>query len=557
MKTVAILVKNGIGFGHLRRAVLIAEAMQSRGRLKPVIISQASSLSLFKNTPVDVINFPLLHRVSSAVAEDAYIAILDRLLDKLDPAVVVEDTYPDPRYLAVPSLAHRPRLLVMRRLDGASFDHLRTQGRFASFDKILIAQSRADFAREGHSGDSAAAVECSGRFSFVGNLSYTPTPEEIARTRAEYAPHGEPLVVVNGGAGGDQMPDGYGDRLFGACAQVAERLLTTGHRARFVFVTGPYYAGRPLSETANVTVRRYEPRLAALLAAAHVTVIKPGNNALSEALSGRAHLVLVPDVSFLEGLDEHAGRVVDQYGGATSTADPDALEPLVRDALARPPRTERPEANHEGVFQTLDAIEDLADVVEPRVLKRQLMLALTLGEGRDVTSLRGVLPPLLGSAVLLDGTSVLDADSLPSESVPRRGEGAGIVALPAGEPPSVPPQEFVDRGVRLAITPGPVPRAITRWIQLAPAVPALGVLAAGCVVAREGRLDETLRRVARTATHHEPACLILDLSRLADDDDSVKHYLHGLAEWLGTQPVTLLSSEETIACVTQRLLEQP
>lgn len=555
MKTVALLVKNGIGFGHLRRAVLIAEAMQSRGRLKPVIISQASSLSLFRNTPVEVINFPLLHRVSSAVAEDAYTAILDRLLDRLDPAVVVEDTYPDPRYLALPSIAHRPRLLVMRRLDGASFDHLRTQGRFAAFDKILIAQSRADFAREGHSGDSAAVVECSGRFSFVGNLSYTPTPEEIAQTRAEYAPHGEPLVVVNGGAGGDQMPDGYGDRLFGACAEVAGRLLETGHHARFVFVTGPYYAGKPLSETANVTLRRYEPRLAALLASAHVAVIKPGNNALSEALSGQAHLLLVPDVSFLEGLDEHAGRVVNQYGGATSTADPDALEPLIQEALARPPRAERPEANHKGLLQTLDAIEDAADAVEPHVLKRQLVLALSLGEGRDVTGLREVLPPLLENAVLLDGVSAPDADGLPSGSVLRPGERSGIVALPSGEPPSVRPQEFVDRGARLAITPAPVPRAITRWIQLAPAVPALGLMPAEYVVARDGRLGESLRRIARTATQHETACVVVDLSRLADLD-AVKHYLHGLAEWLGTQPVTLLSSKETIARVTQRLLEQ-
>ncbi len=300
MKTVALLVKNGIGFGHLRRAVVIAEAIRAEGRLRPVIISQASSLSLFRDTPVEVVNFPLLHRVSSAVAEDSYTAVLDRFLHRLDPAVVVEDTYPDPRYLSLKSLAHRPRLLVMRRLDGASFDQLRTQGRFAPYDRILIAQSPEDFAGEGHSGESTAAVKFGTRFSFIGNVSYTPTAAETASARATYAPDGEPLVVVNGGAGGDQMPDGYGDRLFGACAQVAGRLLADGHPARFVFVTGPYYAGKPLHDTANVTVRRYEPRLAALLAAAHVAIIKPGNNALSEALLGQAHLVLVPDVSFME-----------------------------------------------------------------------------------------------------------------------------------------------------------------------------------------------------------------------------------------------------------------
>jgi predicted glycosyltransferase len=69
-------------------------------------------------------------------------------------------------------------------------------------------------------------------------------------------------------------------------------------------VTGPYYAGRPLEERDNVMVRRFEARLHALLAVAQVAVIKPGNNALSEALIGGAHLVLVPDASFMEGLTD-------------------------------------------------------------------------------------------------------------------------------------------------------------------------------------------------------------------------------------------------------------
>jgi hypothetical protein len=47
-------------------------------------------------------------------------------------------------------------------------------------------------------------------------------------------------------AGGDQMPDGYGDRLFHSCATVAAGLAAEGAAARFILVTGPYYAGRPL-----------------------------------------------------------------------------------------------------------------------------------------------------------------------------------------------------------------------------------------------------------------------------------------------------------------------
>jgi predicted glycosyltransferase len=341
MRNVVFLVKNGIGFGHLRRALILAEALLDAGQVRPVIISQASSLAIFQGTRVPVVNFPLLHRVPSAVAEDWYTEVLDALLDQLDPAVVIEDTYPDQRYAGLTSLMDRPRLLVLRRLDHASFDTIRATGAFARYDEILIVQDQEGFGREGHSDVTLTAVHASGRFQFVGPVYRAPTADEVEKLRAEYAPDGSPLVVVNGGAGGDQMPDGYGDRLFHSCQQMAAALAGDGTRVRFVFVTGPYYAGRPLETRANVTVRRFEPHLHALLAAAHVAVIKPGTNALSEALSGRAHLVLVPDVSFMEGLSEHAERIVAEYGGQVAAADAEVLKPLVRAALSQQPRLRR------------------------------------------------------------------------------------------------------------------------------------------------------------------------------------------------------------------------
>jgi len=52
MKNAVFLVKNGIGFGHIRRALLLAEAVQSAERLRPVVVSQASSLALYGESPV-------------------------------------------------------------------------------------------------------------------------------------------------------------------------------------------------------------------------------------------------------------------------------------------------------------------------------------------------------------------------------------------------------------------------------------------------------------------------------------------------------------------------
>lgn len=351
MKNVVFLVKNGIGFGHIRRALLLAEELEPHSRLRPIIVSQAHALDIYGGTAVRVVNFPLLHRVPSAVIEDCYLDILNQLMIRLAPAVVVEDTYPDPRYGAVPALTGVPRILLMRPLDGISLDQLRERKAFARYSRILIAQTKDEFLQEAHSGEAIAGAEMSNRVEYIGNVHHTPSTQAIERARRRYSPQGEPLVVVSAGAGGDQLHDGYGDRLFGGSLAVADALRREGHRARFVLVTGPYYAGRSLDEQDNVRVRRFEPELSALLAAADVAVIKPGNNALSEALVGTANLVLVPDASFMEGVHDQAQRTVARYGGVVIRPAINELDQAIRAALCQHPahdaaininRTDRP-----------------------------------------------------------------------------------------------------------------------------------------------------------------------------------------------------------------------
>jgi predicted glycosyltransferase len=423
MRNVVFLVKNGIGFGHLRRALTLAEALLDAGQVRPVIISQASSLAIFQGTRVPVINFPLLHRVPSAVTEDWYTEVLDALLDQLDPAVVIEDTYPDQRYASLASLMDRPRLLVLRRLDHVSFDTIRATGAFTRFDEILITQDQEGFGHEGHSDDTLTAVVASGRFQLVGPVYRSPSADEVERLRADYAPDGCLLVVVNGGAGGDQMPDGYGDRLFHACDTIAAKLADEGAKVQFAFVTGPYYAGRPLQTRANVTVRRFEPHLHALLAAAHVAVIKPGTNALSEALSGRAHLVLVPDVSFMEGLTEHSERTVAEYGGQVAAADAVVLEPLIRAALSQPPRSRRlDQPPADGIAKITAAIHRHA--TDGTVALDPCRLLLMINQSVEIpTSLEGALVIADDPAGISDLTPhvmVVSADLRRPERLQRR-----------------------------------------------------------------------------------------------------------------------------------------
>lgn len=553
MRTVVLLVKNGIGYGHLRRAVLLAEAVRRAGRLRPVIVSQATTLDLLKDRTVQVVNLPLLQRVPSDVLEDAYTVLLERLLTRLDPAIVIEDTYPDPRYLSLSALAGRPRLLVMRRLDGESFDKLRATGRLAAYDRILVAQRPEEFHDEGHSADALAAVLHSGKFAFVGNLSHEVDRDAVAAVGRRYAPTGAPLVVVNGGAGGDQLADGYGDRLFAAATSVADRLRRSDHSAHFVLVTGPYYAGRMLQEAPNVTVRSFEPQLAELLAAAHVAIIKPGNNVLSETLQGGAHAIMVPDASFLEGLDGHARRTAGRYGGTVAPADPDVLERLVSQALDELPRNCRLRPNRSGIAKAVATVESLAQTPSGRVRERQMLLVLRPGPRWTPTMVHELLPDGASGPTVL---GLADGDGPVAVSGPRLASSRKAIALLLdGTRPDVAPEALAGQGVRVLITSSSEEGTqVRRWLRRSPPTVSQTVVPATRLVAAPGQFERLSRQLAQVIESAEPSCAVVDLSE-HQEKDALSLTLRELCVWLAEQPVELVGPSVLDARYVQRLLE--
>lgn len=546
MRTAVFLVKNGIGYGHIRRALLLAERVRAAGHLRPVVISQAHTLDLLRTAQVPVLNLPLLHRVPSAVSEDCYLEILEAVLARLDPAVVVEDTYPDVRYGALTALHGVPRLLVLRRLDGLTFDQLRTRGAFARYERILIAQDEHELMSEGHSGDSLAAIRYSDRIRLVGNIHYLPHADAVDRVRDRL--RGAPLVVVSAGAGGDQLADGFGDRLFRACHHVAGQLRAEGHPARFVLVTGPYYAGAELPETKNVTVQRFTPELPALLAAADVAVIKPGNNVLSEALSGSANLVLVPDASFMEGVHGHAARTAERHGGiVTSTAVGD-LEAAIRAALAKPSRRTRP-ARPDDAIEKIDAAihSHAAETEPPPVAPRTIGLVLQLPEEVSIDG--------AGSSARV---SILGPDV--ASGIDRLSEWGGgstcsAVILADDVPaPGVQPQHIVDQGGRLLLSTGPeLNAAVRRWLALEPPRPSLLWVATTSVRLRSPDPTSFLRVLASQLAKSVMVAMVLDVT--AFDSAKVHEAVRRIEAWIRRQPVRLATPDDLIRERATELLE--
>ncbi len=242
--------------------------------------------------------------------------LLNQIIADLKPNLVIEDTYPDEWYLSVPALQNVPKILVLRRIDPLSFDKLRREGYFSLYDRILAIQDRNEFSAETHLPENTLLVKLSDIFRLVGPVFHLPTSEEIAHIKKKYNHPDKKLVVVSAGAGGDQFDDAYCEYLFTSMGEVAHRFLDLGENIHFVIVVGPYYRGIFPKSSSNITITGFEPYLSALLHVADVAILRPGYNVTQEALSGKARLIVVPDIfSYMESQHLYAEYLMRTYEG--------------------------------------------------------------------------------------------------------------------------------------------------------------------------------------------------------------------------------------------------
>lgn len=558
---VLFLVKNDSGLGHIRRAVVLSKALRRSG-VSSVIVSQASSLVMFDDPELRVLNLPLMERLKSSAAEEAYAALLDAVVARLDPELVVEDTYPDRRYIGLPSLRGLPRVLVLRRLDPVAFEQVRRRGGFAHYDRVLVAQAREDFLAEPHTSATRRLVMSSGRFRFVGPVFHEPTPQEVSAVLRRYQVGEQPLVVVNAGSGGDQLNDAFADRLFTNARRIANTCLRQGLSARFVLVLGPYYRGRQLEPGENVDVVEFEPRLAALLRLASVAVVRPGHNVVHEALGGPAQLVLVPGIPWMEGQPEFARRLATRVGASVVDVDDyQTLERAVIGAL-------QPGVHHPAACHSANATEAMAAMLAneldkarqgPHPARRGRMLVINPPEKlalRASSIVHDVCPevPVVehGQRPGSNGLSALvplsrlvqgvraRADELPTD----RDVGIYVdIEMPAG----VDPSELRRLGAQMVAytDEGDVGMRMRTWLAFCGSTrPEIVDVPLQRLAARPGRTRHLGWVLARDLEGDDRRGWLLDCSQLSEAD--FRTYLGDLRYWLDRLSIDPLPMADAI-----------
>ncbi len=327
LNKVLFLLKNGIGFGHFKRALIIADALKDRG-VEVIFISQAKSYDIFKNRGFKVFNFPMVEQAATNNEQLIFYELLNFLIDKINPDVVIEDTYPDEYYLSLPSVRYRSKLLILRRLNSQGiFNYIKT-GLFSEYSKIIVLQSKEDFILK-QKYDLNKLCLNSDKFEFAGDV-FDKISNINLKSRKKYCEEDEKLVVINCGAGGLQIGEDFVLKLFHRVINVIPELqIKMKNKIKFIIVSGPYTnfnLDNDYMKKNNVEIYRYLSSLSELFSISDLNIIRPGYNSTMESISGYAHTILIPSISFMEDQLEWCNELKCKYNvDYLTTEDDDSL----------------------------------------------------------------------------------------------------------------------------------------------------------------------------------------------------------------------------------------
>lgn len=310
------MLVNGIGFGHFKRALVIADAFD-KSEYDVRFIVQASATDIFRGRDYPVYAFPLLYSIKHNNGREVIYSLINSLISKLGPSVVFEDTYPEDDYLNIPALYNIPRMLIIRRVDSNHLDNLFFDGYLSSYDMLLFMEKKERILDKISNPAVKTYLNYSENCNFVGDIFDKVENYQKDRVIKKYCLlQYKKNVVFNCGAGGWHKGINICKKIFDDGLKAVSEIADTHPEYQFVFVTGPY-SGWSIPDSKNkknIRIEQYEENLSSLFQGADVCIIRPGYNAVMECLAGDCDIILLPNISYMEKQDEWCNQLVKEYG---------------------------------------------------------------------------------------------------------------------------------------------------------------------------------------------------------------------------------------------------
>jgi hypothetical protein len=300
---VVMLALNGVGLGHLIRSTIVSNALASVGE-RPVIFSEG------KYHPAGLAQFPIRiipslwsasddvrKRVSSELWSMAGISL---------PAVVVEDTHPNPIQL-------RPKVRRILLVRPTSFEYLvrlnEDQGEVYSAFLLCDSPDSPTWPYDEFQTQQLAGWK---KWHLIGPVYRTATEDDIreARIRNRVSEDEELCVFTMGGGGVHGHDTKRQDiiRFLRLALEVADVVQPAGSRVRLLFVKGPYFPPRiPIPPRFEVV--QDEEHMPALLKIAKGAVIRAGFNTTWECIAAGTPFIPLIGTTYAEPVQERMNKL--------------------------------------------------------------------------------------------------------------------------------------------------------------------------------------------------------------------------------------------------------
>jgi len=313
---ILFLLRNGIGFGHFKRALCIAEKLHEKG-CKMFFITQAKSYQIFIDKGFQVYNFPLVETISNNNAQNIVYDIINKIINEIDPDLILEDTNPEEYYLSLPAVKSRRKALILRRIGSENLLNYINNGIYNEYEKVLFMSDKDELISNLHFHRNKLILKYSTKFNFYGDVF-----DEVNVLKKgiinNYCNNGEKLITINCGAGGIQLGEDVCSKIFNSVVNVIPKLQRNfNNKLKFLIITGSYNnftLDKVIADKFGVIVKRYESSLANIIKESDLCILRPGYNVTMEALSGKSEIILLPGISYMEDHLEWCKELCDKYG---------------------------------------------------------------------------------------------------------------------------------------------------------------------------------------------------------------------------------------------------